>query len=458
MRNLVLFTFFIGLSVFSYGQSADYLNVLNTQLTNEIPSFYAHEFKVEFKRRSVVGAPGSGTYSGLFTLAPWTNTDNTGGYNYQLNFNGGGIYYRKALPLDASWGDWMQFIMANSNGYVGIGHAAPLSALHIKGTNNLTSEIRLDNAASNASWAITSMYNSDRLGFRAINAGYTEVLSILANGKVGIGTTNPADPLHVFEPSGGNGTTLRLDAATDMNPNLMLSINGQNAANIRFRESANNLEFQVGSSLSTAMVISNNTTVGIGTTSPSRKLEVQTIDSWNLPPLRIGSSSGNEPAVDFKSGTATFSIAVNNGTNDAFKLYHGAPDNSLVVRDNGNVGIGTTNPGTYKLAVEGKIGARSVKVTTASWADYVFASDYTLMSLPETEAYIKKNQHLPNIPSAAEVKANGFHLEEMDAKLLAKIEELTLHIIRQEKQLKAQEERMNRQEVIIEELRKQVKP
>ncbi|WP_425237722.1 hypothetical protein [Ulvibacterium sp.] len=94
----------------------------------------------------------------------------------------------------------------------------------------------------------------------------------------------------------------------------------------------------------------------------------------------------------------------------------------------GNVGIGTTNIGSWKLAVGGKIRAEEVKVETG-WADYVFAEGYDLPTLEEVEAYINEKGHLINIPSAAEVEANGIALGEMNKLLLEKIEELTLYLL-----------------------------
>lgn len=110
--------------------------------------------------------------------------------------------------------------------------------------------------------------------------------------------------------------------------------------------------------------------------------------------------------------------------------------NQNIYFNTGNIGVGTDNPGDYKLAVDGKIGAREIEVTTTSWADYVFEEDYKLKSLAETENYIKENKHLPGIPSEAEVKQNGVNIGEIQAKLLAKIEELTLHLIEQNKEIK----------------------
>jgi len=71
-----------------------------------------------------------------------------------------------------------------------------------------------------------------------------------------------------------------------------------------------------------------------------------------------------------------------------------------------------------------------------NWPDYVFKPHYNLRSLSEVEQYIKTHQHLPDVPSEKEVKANGIDVGETQAILLRKIEELTLYMIKQEKELK----------------------
>jgi hypothetical protein len=112
--------------------------------------------------------------------------------------------------------------------------------------------------------------------------------------------------------------------------------------------------------------------------------------------------------------------------------------------NNGNVGIGTVNP-QNKLDVNGIIRAKEVKVETG-WADFVFNDDYRLKPLSEVNAFIQENKHLPEIPSATEIKENeGVNLGEMQVKLLQKIEELTLYIIQQEKRINELEEKMKNQ-------------
>ncbi len=102
---------------------------------------------------------------------------------------------------------------------------------------------------------------------------------------------------------------------------------------------------------------------------------------------------------------------------------------------NGNVGIGKQTP-TAKLHVNGNIIAEEIKVEAVDGADFVFDADYNLMPLTQIEAYIKANHHLPEVPSATEMEANGVELGKMNMLLLQKIEELTLHAIAQEERIK----------------------
>jgi len=102
--------------------------------------------------------------------------------------------------------------------------------------------------------------------------------------------------------------------------------------------------------------------------------------------------------------------------------------NRMVIKSDGNVGIGTLNPQSL-LAVAGKITAQEVEVTMTGWADFVFADDYYLRPLTEVEQFINANRHLPDVPSEVEVLQNGVNVGEMSATLLQKIEELTLYII-----------------------------
>ena len=108
-------------------------------------------------------------------------------------------------------------------------------------------------------------------------------------------------------------------------------------------------------------------------------------------------------------------------------------ENNTIASYSGKVGIGTTNPGEYELAVNGKIRSKEVKVETANWPDYVFTKNYKLPTLKEVENHINEKGHLINIPSAIEAEANGVELGKMNRLLLEKLEELTLYIIQLKK-------------------------
>jgi hypothetical protein len=86
-----------------------------------------------------------------------------------------------------------------------------------------------------------------------------------------------------------------------------------------------------------------------------------------------------------------------------------------------------------------------LRLYSSGWADYVFAEDYTLKPLEELSSFIKTNKHLPNIPTAKEVEINGIELGEMNAKLLEKVEELSLYIIQQIKEITTQKQQPEEQ-------------
>jgi len=115
---------------------------------------------------------------------------------------------------------------------------------------------------------------------------------------------------------------------------------------------------------------------------------------------------------------------------DNANTYYG---NVVVPTGHVSLGPGAIDP-AYSLAVKGNLHAELVRIEMNNWPDYVFDSNYQLKPLPAVEKYIKENGHLPDMPSAAEVKKKGINLGEMNAKLLQKVEELTMYMIEMEKE------------------------
>ena len=193
--------------------------------------------------------------------------------------------------------------------------------------------------------------------------------------------------------------------------------------------------------------------VGIGTTAPLNKLHIKG-DAGNPAWVALEKSSSSEEAgLSLKNGSNyLFYLYSDNTDGEGLKIQAGweadaAPRLHIpynycylyLVQSGVIVGIGTTAPGSYKLAVEGKIGARKVVVTQNSWADYVFHPTYKLPTLQEVEAFIQQHQHLPEVPSAKEIEANGLDVGENQATLLKKIEEQMLYILELNKKLEAQQ-------------------
>ncbi len=167
--------------------------------------------------------------------------------------------------------------------------------------------------------------------------------------------------------------------------------------------------------------------------------------------IMANTSSSDGPGIELYGHThstrpdeMTFVTAgTNSNTGFSFTTYTGSSTWTELVKiqKDGKVKIGSlsvTMPGNYKLYVETGILTERVRVavkTSNDWQDAVFNDDYPLRSLEEVSSYIKANKHLPDIPSAEEVVKNGIDLGEMNALLLKKIEELTLYVIEQQKQI-----------------------
>ncbi|MEM9859568.1 MAG: hypothetical protein AAF843_19600 [Bacteroidota bacterium] len=124
--------------------------------------------------------------------------------------------------------------------------------------------------------------------------------------------------------------------------------------------------------------------------------------------------------------------------------------NIMTINSSGFIGIGTTTP-NQRLTVNGMVYSTEVKVDlSVPGPDYVFEEDYNLPSLESIQGYIKENKHLPEVPSAREMEEKGIDLGVMNMLLLKKVEELTLHLIKQDKINKEQAEEIAELRKLIE--------
>ena len=252
------------------------------------------------------------------------------------------------------------------------------------------------------------------------------------HGNVGIGTNSPAKSLTVagsfrvgrdehelyhldIEPVAYQPGDVRYDFVLsdhgDIRNTTALSINGKNG------------------------------NVGIGTNTPTRSLTV-------AGSFRVGRDEHElyhmdiEP-VAYQSGDVRYDFVISD---------HGDIQNDKALSINGKngwVGIGTVTPDA-KLTVKGDIHAEEVRVDlNVPGPDYVFEEEYDLPSLESIQNYVRKNKHLPGVPTAEDMKEDGIDLGVMNMLLLKKVEELTLHLIEQNEEMKMMKELLKSQQYEI---------
>jgi len=378
-----------------------------------------------------------------------------------------------------------------------IGLNEPIYGIKIK--NNFPGETRgfarafmLSNQDATVNYIGLGAYGSAVNGVSSLTYGYIgpsydkPFMTFMPNNNVGIGTTTPNSPLDVQGVSGTSTVNIKSigGLATEssgihfQNGRSYIGYDGTFGA-LRIATSDISKPIVFGNSLTAGtgeiMRLTGSGSLGIGTNSPSAKLHVNS--SLTETAIKIGSPnvSGN---INVPVGASTGGYNLDFYTwRDiqvdqigarirAERINSYQPNNALVqsmdlvfststggiqtelteklrINSTGNVSIGTSDAKGYRLAVNGNILATEIKVQAAPWPDYVFSKNYNLPALQSIEKHIKKEGYLPDMPSAKEVESNGINVGEMNAKLLKKIEELTLYIIDQNKELLNQKDQLN---------------
>ncbi|WP_408040839.1 hypothetical protein [Tenacibaculum amylolyticum] len=334
------------------------------------------------------------------------------------------------------------YMFFKPNGNIGIGTNDPKEKLDVNGSIIIKE-------GSNLSWGgkygagIPTIASNNTSGIFFYPNGSTlgATMNIHKSGNVGIGKSGPSEKLEVVGNVKASSFIVNSGLfSSDLNSN-MLSFSRDGVSYINNRNSNGSIAIRTGGTANVDLLVDAKGDVGIGTTNLSSKLTVKgdiavgNGSNYKDIILKTGNNiSGYNgvfeitPKTKPGSGTAQQVTYFKNAEHPTGKTIH----NVLI---DGRVGIGTTTPGE-KLAVNGTVHAKEVRVDLNGWPDYVFTDEYTLPTLEEVEQHISEKGHLVNIPSAKEVTKNGVQLGEMNKKLLEKIEELTLYTIQQEKEIK----------------------
>lgn len=386
-------------------------------------SYERLEFKTVGKYVFYEGNVGIGTYQPSEKLEVDGNIRTTG-FMMTTGPVAGRLLQSDAAG-NASWAD-PAWIISNESiyrmtGNIGIGTNNPSCKLHIvANVDNSWASVIANTHMAGKGLLVTGAHISYKKPILQLNDFYDDIMFVaLSDGNVGIGTSTPTQKFEVNGIIKANG--------------LLLTPNSAYGRLLQSDAAGNATWTDPAWSKSGGDVYKLTGNVGVGTQEPLVSLDLsRNIQSSGKVGIRIV----NYPVFPWFIGMNhddyegnVFVIA------DYNQMSNGAP--FLAIKTDGSMGIGTTGmtPG-YRLNVKGKILAEEVKIIeNVPSSDYVFDPGYPIIPLERLEEFIFINKHLPEVPTAEEFRTNGYEVGTMDDLLLRKIEELTLYIIDQQKEI-----------------------
>ena len=308
-----------------------------------------------------------------------------------------------------------------SKGRVGLGTTTPMEKLHVvhgnspslrleqDGSSGFTSQV-WDMGSNESNFFIRDVTNGSKLPFRIVPGASNNSLYIAADGDVGFGTSTPDGQIDVAHSSDANNHAFLIAPNSNVGVNIDNNQTPQGLFDVQTTGGQSRLTVASDGNLGIGGIINQTVTGGIIN-------YFESTDNSHIQ-LRLKSDSDNRRIIALDSAGIVES-QIQLGLNEVRIMGE-------------NVGELFATFNTSGLVVNGTI------TTSASGLvhpDYVFEDDYELMSLTELEIFVSNNKHLPDIYSQKEVAENGLNMSVMQLKLLKKVEELTLYIIEQQKNI-----------------------
>lgn len=333
-----------------------------------------------------------------------------------------------------------------SNGKAGIGLAntssAPTERVQLNGgnfritgtsststtytpTSFTTGALLMGNTATSNSW-LQSYSTSSQTAPLLLNA---------KGGNVGIGTSSPTAKLSV-QGSGSFTSSLGIATGSTLETEEVLKVVGQTVFTDRLRL---NPDVAGPAAAQDALVTLKGGGIYMYETNVPDPSYDKNTDGGGVNIL-LQDNTGSVTNISQQNGISSINIPSELCIGQSWD-----PSNCIYIFSDGKMSLGTQANNThlrrtagYRLFVREGILTEKLKLAVSSdpanWADYVFDEEYPLASLEEVEKYIQAHKHLPEVPSAASVYENGLDVAQMDALLLKKVEELTLHLIEMKKE------------------------